>query len=75
MLNLLWLVFTSAVAPLKSRRDLALENLALRQQLAVLSRAPNDSGFSSEGPLLTFQSAYADAISCPCGPSPDATQS
>jgi hypothetical protein len=38
MLNLLCLVLTSALANLKSRRDLALENLALRQQLAVLGR-------------------------------------
>ena len=38
MLYLLWLVLMSAFANLKSRRDLALENLALRQQLAVLGR-------------------------------------
>lgn len=38
MLNLLWLVLTSAISNLKSRCDLALENFALRQQLAVLGR-------------------------------------
>jgi hypothetical protein len=38
MLYLLWLVLVSVFANLKSRRDLALENLALRQQLAVLGR-------------------------------------
>jgi len=38
MLNLLWLVLTTALANLKSRRELTLENLALRQQLAVLER-------------------------------------
>jgi hypothetical protein len=38
MLKLLWILLTSALANLKSRRDLAFENLALRQQLAVLER-------------------------------------
>jgi putative transposase len=38
MLNLLCIVLASARASLKSRRDLTLENLALRQQLAVLGR-------------------------------------
>jgi hypothetical protein len=38
MLYLLWLVLMSVFENLKSRRDLAVENLALRQQLAVLGR-------------------------------------
>jgi hypothetical protein len=38
MLYLLWLVLMSVFANVKSRRNLALENLALRQQLAVLGR-------------------------------------
>jgi hypothetical protein len=36
MLNMLWLLFTCFGSALSSRRVLALENLALRQQLAVL---------------------------------------
>lgn len=38
MLNLLWIVVAAVLAHLKSRRDLFLENLALRQQLAVLGQ-------------------------------------
>ena len=38
MHNLLGSVFATAGSALKSRRDLAMENLALRQQLAVLKR-------------------------------------
>ncbi len=36
MLNLLCILLATARASLRSRRELALENLALRQQLAVL---------------------------------------
>ena len=38
MLNLLCLLLATARSSLRSRRALALENLALRQQLAVLGR-------------------------------------
>ena len=38
MLKLLGTLFTTAGSALKSRRDLAMENLALRQQLAILKR-------------------------------------
>ena len=39
MRNLLLLVYVYLRAVLKERRDLSLENLALRQQLAVLKRS------------------------------------
>ena len=38
MLELLWLVFTSALAWVRPRHDLVLENVLLRHQLAVLTR-------------------------------------
>jgi len=38
MLKLLGTLFTTVGSALKSRRDLAMENLALRQQLAILKR-------------------------------------
>jgi hypothetical protein len=38
MITLLTALMSTVLSTLKSRRDLALENLALRQQLAVLSR-------------------------------------
>jgi hypothetical protein len=38
MLGLLKVIFKALFAALSSRRDLVLENLALRQQLAVLRR-------------------------------------
>ena len=38
MLELLGSLFATACSTLKSRRDLAMENLALRQQLAILGR-------------------------------------
>ena len=38
MLKLLGSLFATAGSTLKNRRDLALENLALRQQLAILKR-------------------------------------
>jgi hypothetical protein len=37
MLRLLWLLFVLAARTVRFRRDLLLENLALRQQLAVLN--------------------------------------
>ncbi len=39
MLTLLRTLLTTAASVLKSRRDLALENLALRQQLAMFKRS------------------------------------
>jgi hypothetical protein len=39
MLDLLRIALGSLLANLRSRRDLAIENLALRQQVAVLRRA------------------------------------
>jgi transposase InsO family protein len=39
MLTLLTALMSTVLSTLRSRRDLALENLALRQQLAVLSKA------------------------------------
>jgi putative transposase len=41
MIRLLGVVFRSAAAALQSRRELALENLALRHQLSVLQAAPH----------------------------------
>ena len=38
MLPLLYALLATARSSLKSRRELALENLALRQQLAILKR-------------------------------------
>ena len=38
MLHLLYVVFATARSSLKTRRELALENLALRQQLAIVQR-------------------------------------
>ncbi len=38
MLNLLLAMLSTARSSFRSRRELALENLALRQQLAVLGR-------------------------------------
>jgi hypothetical protein len=38
MLHLLYVLLATARSSLKSQRELALENLALRQQLAVLKR-------------------------------------
>ena len=38
MLRLLWLLFVLAARSVRFRRDLLLENLALRQQLAALKR-------------------------------------
>jgi len=38
MLNLLGYLFATAASALKSRRVLALENLSIRQQLAILKR-------------------------------------
>jgi transposase InsO family protein len=38
MLELVWLLFTTALAWVRPRQDLALENLLLRHQLAVLTR-------------------------------------
>ena len=38
MPNMLWLLLTGLRSAFRSQRDLALENLALRQQLAVLRR-------------------------------------
>jgi len=35
----IWLLLRSLVSTFKTRRSLALENLALRQQLAVLQRS------------------------------------
>ena len=39
MLHLLYALFATARSSLRSRRELALENLALQQQLAVLKRS------------------------------------
>ena len=36
---MIWLLLRSLVSTFKTRRSLALENLALRQQLAVLQRS------------------------------------
>ena len=36
---MIWLLLRSLVSAFKRRRSLALENLALRQQLAVLQRS------------------------------------
>jgi hypothetical protein len=38
MRKLVWALLSAARSSLKARRELALENLALRQQLAVLRR-------------------------------------
>ena len=38
MLELVWLLFTTALAWVRPREDVALENLLLRHQLAVLTR-------------------------------------
>jgi hypothetical protein len=38
MLRLLGLLPATAIGPFRSRRDLLLENLALRQQLVMLKR-------------------------------------
>ena len=38
MLHSLYVLFATARSSLNSQRDLALENLALRQQLAILHR-------------------------------------
>ena len=38
MRKLVWAMLSAARSSLKARRELALENLALRQQLAVLRR-------------------------------------
>jgi hypothetical protein len=38
MLHLLYLLLATARSSLKPQRELALENLALRQQLAILKR-------------------------------------
>lgn len=38
MIDLLYPLFATARSNLKSQRELALENLALRQQLAILKR-------------------------------------
>jgi hypothetical protein len=39
MLNMLWLLLTCFSSAFRSRRGLALENLALHQQLAALRRS------------------------------------
>ncbi len=46
MLHLLYVLLATARSRLKSQRELALENLALRQQLAILHR-------KTERPKLT----------------------
>jgi hypothetical protein len=38
MLELLWLLLTTALARVRPRQDLVLENLLLRHQLAILIR-------------------------------------
>ena len=38
MLDLLYVMFATARSSLKPQRELALENLALRQQLAIVQR-------------------------------------
>jgi hypothetical protein len=38
MLELVWLLFATVLACVRSRQDLVLENLLLRHQLAVLTR-------------------------------------
>jgi hypothetical protein len=38
MLDLLYVLFATARSSLKPQRELALENLALRQQLAIVQR-------------------------------------
>jgi len=39
MLNVLWCLLSAARSLLKTQRELALENLALRHQIGVLNRA------------------------------------
>jgi hypothetical protein len=41
MLHLVYALLATARSSLKARRELALQNLALRQQLAILQRGTN----------------------------------
>jgi transposase InsO family protein len=52
MLRLLRLLFVLAARPIRSRRDLLLENLALRQQLAVLKERHPQPRFSTSDKLF-----------------------
>ena len=52
MLSLLKLIFRVFVRSLRARRDLLLENLALRQQLAVLARRRPPARFSNSDRFL-----------------------
>ena len=57
MSHILRLVLVVLIRSLRSRRDLLLENLALRQQLAVLARRHPQPRFSFPDPLLLDRSA------------------
>ncbi len=46
---MIWLLLRSLVSTFKTRRSLALENLALRQQLAVQKRSVNRPQLSNLG--------------------------
>jgi hypothetical protein len=52
MLRLLRLSFVLLVRSVRSRRDLLLENLALRQQLAVLKKRPPQPRFAASDKLF-----------------------
>jgi putative transposase len=52
MIRLLTLLLTSAAELFRSRRDLVLENLALRQQLAVLTQKRDRPRLASSDPVF-----------------------
>ena len=62
MLRLLKLIFGAFVRSFRARRDLLLENLALRQQLAVLGRRHPQPRFSNGDRFLLITASRRVAL-------------
>src|ERR1700737_2875697 len=68
MSNLFLSVYVCLRAVLKERRDLALENLALRQQLAVLKRSHTKLKIKGTSRRISWRSARrAERLAIPFG--------
>jgi len=64
MLRLLRLLFVLAARSFRSRRDLLLENLALRQQLTVLKERRPQPKFSTADSVLHCDQASKQRVDC-----------